>query len=906
MLLIGPPGSGKTRQILQSLETVIRADRSEEALLLVPTASMKHHLLNALARRGLMTPVRAVSTLAEFVRDLTPDKREARGAVEARLVRKAIRQTAATGFRAGADSPGLSRRIASLMGEFWAAGADSLQVEPAARTRSQRAFVEVFAEYEDLLARHDLVHHNRRIAGAAARIHRNGLGPVRQVFLDGFDRFTRQQVALLEALAEQAERIVVALPAGLPKYPLQGQRSIQLPPSAEPAPENEVIRAATPQREILEVARRILQSDLPLREHAIVLRSPERYRAAIRDVFEALHIPYRIWERTPASSHGVVRHFMAWLDAIEQNFPGDRTLDALLSPLTPKQFQNELEAFDFSTRERLPGAGLGFFLKAAREFPDQTALFEGLETIADRNGGRYGPCRWKRELLELEPKLLELRAPSEPGDFRRIQDWREALAAQGALRRAIDDTSKLPEFDAREVTLGEFVEALGEVVRATQLRVRDQRHEVVHVLPVLEARQWSVPVAFVCGLADGWFPQRPPHEFLFDTTDREQMQTRGIAIRTTAEKAAEERFLFEVARTRATRRLVLTYPVSDERGKPLARSPLLETYAESEVAPWSEPGDNARPTLPTPTERLPSQLRETVAKRNEHFSVSGIENFRQCPFLYFADSTLRLEGRPPLPEDRLDGAVLGTIVHRTLELWNTKGRNGKGMKIQTLLDEVFSKELANRHLPESYRTERLRLSLLADLVRFSAEQVASTGITGAQDTNFETIGIYRISELDSRPEVRCRIDRFDLVEGRRCIVTDYKYASPARTKQMMGEHRKGELLQLMMYLSALEQDIGCEPAGMALLGLRGRTQYEGVAVDGVGELRPLERDELQELLENARSQAARAVASVLDGAISVDPKDERFCSRMCPFGAVCRVRWPSPEAARRSGPASSP
>ena len=41
----------------------------------------------------------------------------------------------------------------------------------------------------------------------------------------------------------------------------------------------------------------------------------------------------------------------------------------------------------------------------------------------------------------------------------------------------------------------------------------------------------------------------------------------------------------------------------------------------------------------------------------------------------------------------------------------------------------------------------------------------------------------------------------------------------------------------------------------------------------------------------ARAEAAGAVASILDGAISVLPRDEGYCGRFCEFGSVCRVKW---------------
>lgn len=886
MLLIGPPGSGKTSRILGLLEGAIRLGRSEEVLLLVPTASMRHHLLNVLARRNLMVPARAVSTMAEFVRGLTPGSREAQGAVEARLLRDVIRRTASRAFGPRSDSAGLRRRVASLMSEFWAAGADSFQIEHGARRRGQRAFLEVFREYENSLLELGLVHHNQRIARAAARIREEGLGPVRQVLVDGFDRFTRQQEELLDALAEQAEEIAVAMPEGLPRYPLETLRTTHLPAAADSVLETEVVQAATPRAEILEVGRRILTSGRPLNEHAIVLRSPEHYRSAIREVFETLRIPYRNWERTSLADHGLVRHFSRWLQVIERQFPGEESISALMSPLTPERYRLGLDEFDFAVRKRLPGGGLDFFCDAARAFPGPSSFFEGLRRAAGWPGCRFGSDRWSREFLDLQSHLQELQVPVGPGPFRRTCDWREALDARKALRRGIEDSASLPEFGGRRIGFGAFSEALDEVLRAALVPVRDQRYEVVHVLPVLEARQWSVPVAFVCGLAEGWFPRRRSQDVLFDDDDRRQLQARGIAVRTTLDRAAEERFLFEVATTRASRKLVLSYPLADHRGKPLLRSDVLDGLPEPRGAPWSRLGDAVVPNLPARTEKLPAGLRKAVADCNARFSVSGIQDFRQCPYLYFSGKTLRLEGRPPLPERRLDNAVLGTVVHRALEQWNSRRTN-----IGEVLDQKFAEELARLHLPVSFRTERLRLSLRSDLVRFAREQGASMRAMDGHQAFFEEDKTYRIPVLESRPEVRCRIDRFDLDEGRRCVVTDYKYARPDRIKAMLREHLEGEQLQLMIYLAALEQDIRCEPSGMALCGLRGQTSYEGVAVDGTGGLQPLAREELHSLLEKARAEAADTVASILAGAISVLPRDEGYCGRVCEFGSVCRVKW---------------
>ena len=376
MLLIGPPGSGKTGRILSRLETAIRAGRGEAVKLLVPTASMKRHLHFMLARRDLMVPTPTVSTLTEFVREVTPEVVEPSEAVADRLLKAAIERVAPDAFGSRTGSGGLRGRVAALIAEFWSAGADNLQLEPAVRGVRQGAFQGVFREYEESLAALGYVHRNQRIAQAAATLRERGLGDVRDVFVAGFDNLTRQQEELLGALQEQAEQLVVAMPDGLPRYPLEGIRSEYLPPNAA-APVVEIVEAASPRAEILEIARRILESERPLHEHGIVVRSLEQYESVLQEVFDTLRIPFRVWEHGRLIDHGVSKHILQWLRIIDRRFPAEQALAALASPLTPTGSAYERDAFDFAARDLLPGDGLDFLLGRGSALRRSAPVLEG-------------------------------------------------------------------------------------------------------------------------------------------------------------------------------------------------------------------------------------------------------------------------------------------------------------------------------------------------------------------------------------------------------------------------------------------------------------------------------------------------------------------------------------------------
>ena len=895
MLLIGPPGSGKTQRILSDLERAVRAGRGNEILLLVPTASMRAHMLSTLARRGLMTPAKTVTTMSEFVTENAPDLSEPGRAWEDRLLAQVLSTSASAWLRSWAGSARLRGRISALMRELWAVGADSYQLEPAVRGTQQSAFLEVFREFEAALAREGRVHQNQRIAIVAASLRERGLGDVQSVYVDGFEQFTRQQEELLSALQEQAEEFVLAMPDGLPSYPPFSPQLMLPPAPSRDSARTEMIAAPSPRAEVLEIARRILASGRPMREHAVIVRSPEKYDALLQEVFESLGIPHRFWGRGPVSGHGVARHFLGWLRLIHRQFPGEESLEAITSPLSPVASSGETDAFDFATRELLPGSGFGFLGAAAAEFPAVRQLIGELRHCRHWRRRRVGAKRWARDCLSLLDRLQTLRPPSEPGDFRRTLDWREALAARRAMRRAIEESVLMPDFKGRKrPSLAAFADAVEDVLRTDGGRAPDQRFDVVHILPVGEARQWSVPVAFVCGLAEGWFPRTPSQDVFFNDRDRQRLHSLGIEIRTTVQLADQERLRFQVAASRGSDEQVLSYPHRDSTGRDLQPSAFLRGIGELTDCPRSLLGCARQAVPPRGAGQLPESLLNTVAARNASFSASGIADYRQCPYLYFSSNTLALRGRPPDPTERLDPATVGHVVHTAIDRWN-RGRGDIG----ALLDEAFQARLEKLHLRPDPGTERIRLAVRADLVRFAGRPVAAMALPPESRARFEESVSLRIDRPDSQPLVRCRIDRYDVDAARRCLVTDYKYAPSSRVKTLLARHLNGEELQLALYLAALEQGHGLEPAGMLLIGLRGETSMAGASVGGRGGMRALSESELKELLLNATEEAKQAVEDVLGGRIAVLPRDQRFCQRSCQFRAVCRVGWKVPDARAR-------
>ncbi len=210
------------------------------------------------------------------------------------------------------------------------------------------------------------------------------------------------------------------------------------------------------------------------------------------------------------------------------------------------------------------------------------------------------------------------------------------------------------------------------------LRVPDLRRNVVHVMDAYEARQWELPVVFVCGLIERHFPQYHREDSIIGDAARRRM-----GLDTAASRQLEERFLFEVATTRATEETVLSYPCYDEKGEETLPSFFLDGVTpeacETRVAPEPRPAPERAPAGPAPSR----------AELHKRLSPTSIESFLQCPFQFFAGKTLRLRQRPPAPRDRLDMLLQGSIIHRALADWVRAPLLGVA-----ILEQVFDEECA--------------------------------------------------------------------------------------------------------------------------------------------------------------------------------------------------------------------
>ena len=849
---------------------------------------MAVHLRHRMAREGFVIRPDSVGTLAGFVEPWVRDLKPVPSGALALLVERALsvetslrpvgRQAGSLSpleFERVADCPGFRGTVARLIQEVSAAGGDSARVRAASP-----AFSAAFAEVEAELARRQWGLQATRLRTAAQKIASAGLGDIERVWLDGFFTLTEPELAVVEAIRRHAW-VGVTLPAwegsdtARQRLRAIGFEEEELRP-VRARPKISLMVAPTLDQEVEEIARRILEqarNGRRFHEMAILVRTREPYVAAIRATLERFGIPARYYFGDSLASHWVARFMAHVVEAMLGGWEHEETLAAIRMGGGPGG-----DRFEFDVRERLPGRGLEGLRDLTTDFGLRN-LIDALGRLEAWRTGAVQPARWVERAKTLRALI---RPPVFTDGIARetVEKWRGAASALDAFDGAMEEAASA--LGDTEMSFAEFWREAWAVVTETTLRISDQRRDVVHVIDAYEARQWELPVVFVCGLLEKLFPQYHTQDPIIPDAIRRRLCESGLRLRTMAERDQEERFLFELATTRATDVLVLSYPRFNASGDENLPSFYLDRFREMQA-------EKSVPVRPQPAHARPAQrnpvihdeeLRQWIAEKFRVMRPTAIEQFLQCPFRFFAEQTLQLSPPPKRPEERLDPLVQGTIVHETLKEWQRAAQ-----PLGTLFARIFEKQCGRQRVPPGYRTETARREMLRNLERALPEIDLNLGWKVYSEEPFRF-------ELEPGVEISGRIDRYDVSGDGRALVIDYKYSSETSVKQRVKEaDDNNRYVQGGLYLIAIEESLGYRPAGMLYCSLKEETTWHGwrLVIEGLDKGKAYTPESLrEEVIDKARERSLWAVSEIRGGRIGPAGTDIRAC-RYCESYDLCRV-----------------
>jgi len=882
MLLLSGPGSSP--QILAQIRAALGRGATDFRLL-VPTATMAEHRRNQMAREGFLLRPNLILTLSKLVEAWTEDLPEVSTASLELLVEGALARVCPSEFRRVAHLPGFRASLVRLIDEISSTGCDSRRLtgmfeEPPVEAPLAPAFLAVFREVESELERRGWILRAGRLSKASEEIRSRGLPDVRHVLLEGFFSLTEPELDLIDAIRRHAE-VTVALPrwggseAARASLLAMGFSEGQLLRQAEACPTSLFV-APSLEQEAYEIARRILEqvaAGRQFREIAIVLRSQIPYLPVLETALERFGIPARFYFAAPLADHASVRYLTGWVDAMLSGWDHQAALELLKMAASGFGNTPACDRLDFALRQRLPGKGLA----GLREISGDgrvDALLDRLARLDSWRASRLSPREWAEQAKTLRTLVHAPRFRDRCAHHTALL-WRGQAAALEAFDRAMEEAaSALP---AEPAAFSDLWEAARVVLEETRLRVPDHRRNVVHVLDAEEARQWELPVVFVCGLLEKQFPRYHAQDPIFPDAARARLRPAGLRLETTADLERQEEFLFELAATRATSELVLSYPEYNAKGEPNLPSFFLDRFTpeRQRALPVRPPASSAGAVSPPAAAIRDEQLLEGIRTRHAVLRPSAIEDFLQCPFRFFVNHTLELEPPPVRPEERLDPLVQGGIVHWVLAQWQRERQ-----PLEPLFERIFQQVCAEKRVLAGCRTELARLRMLQDLRRFVEEPPLLEGWETRTEESIRFV-------LGEGAEISGRIDRYDVKLGL-AVVFDFKYTSAQGIRKRVQGYGEDRYVQGALYLLGLEERFGYQAAGLFYYGLRGGLTlngwHTGLAKGGTS----CTPEVLRELLDRARALSLNAARQIRAGKIGPEPADPDRCE-YCAARDFCRV-----------------
>ena len=180
------------------------------------------------------------------------------------------------------------------------------------------------------------------------------------------------------------------------------------------------------------------------------------------------------------------------------------------------------------------------------------------------------PIEWADALEALATHLGMLQEDSDHIAFHAL---RQSLAAQQRLSAWIGE----PPAPVRQ---DDLLSLLDEWLESEPLPGPLDETGRVRVLAAPSVRTLDVPYLFVAGLSEQSFPARQPEDAVLNEDQRKRLIRSGLGrLATRADQIRDEMLLFYEVVTRASRRLVLSYPAMNAKAEPLLPSPFIEEVA---------------------------------------------------------------------------------------------------------------------------------------------------------------------------------------------------------------------------------------------------------------------------------------------------------------------------------------
>lgn len=530
------------------------------------------------------------------------------------------------------------------------------------------------------------------------------------------------------------------------------------PPSLPADASLSVCEAASQDAEVESIAhaikRMVMEEGYHYTDFGILLRSDSVYKDICRQVFSRLKIPLAVPRRLYLKEAPSFRAVVTLLRMVTEGWEKEKVI-FFMRDATSTNDDSGISPFLCNAVDALENRALALGINDKRgwleeinhsqdekERPIQGApeLQAAIRKLADIEEKLSGPRSVRgfisslseiiRELRLLETTFVDMKKAPVSCGFAASDaaGWEVQMEASATIKlyELLDQYLSLTEAAGHEAAepaaLLQFLIGSAETL---SLELPGSSLGGVSVSNIFESRVPEFRVVFVPGLLEGLFPPPFTEDPIFQDRERRLLnQTGRVFLRERLADVDQERYLFYIALTRASGKVVLTYPGQDSAGRKKLPSFYLDELSKlftpqslNEVT-YKKGFDHI---LPSPEEiidedglikfvvrglfdgraqggrhgeaeiislynlaleRNPERLRETLAARSaavnfspltlkthslmprvEPYSITEIHTFGLCKFKYYCKYLLGLQ---PRREHQIDYAGEGDIFHETL------------------------------------------------------------------------------------------------------------------------------------------------------------------------------------------------------------------------------------------------
>jgi ATP-dependent helicase/nuclease subunit B len=478
---------------------------------------------------------------------------------------------------------------------------------------------------------------------------------------------------------------------------------------------------------------------------AVITRELEGYQEIIEQVFPTYEIPFFLDSKRSVLHHPLLELILSALETARTNWGYEPLFRCLKTDFFPlgKDILDRLENYCIAHGIRgnawNNGEDWNFRNKWSSGDQELRRLEEKQQNAVINQARRVVYERFEPFMKVLTSSSLNVRQTTEAiynlliqlEVPERLQNWAEEALKEGNLAEA---RLQNQIWNAVVEVLDEMVAGLGDEclnladyalilssgLENLKLGLIPPGMDQVLIGSLERSQNPEVAVLFLLGANDGILPAKPSTDGVFDSIERERLENSGLTLAPKGKaQLFDEQFFIYTALTRATEKLFVSYPLTDEEGKGLSASPVVtrlkmifpnlsETYLvnlEEDLRWVSHPhallpayalqlsqlrqGKTLSPlwmaiqnwlqlnaaNLPqirlieegvkaeNREERLPKHLTRRLYGKRLLTSVSRLEKFARCPFAHYSQYGLKLKDRSTF---QLSSPDMGQFFHAVL------------------------------------------------------------------------------------------------------------------------------------------------------------------------------------------------------------------------------------------------